>query len=412
MILSGIAFVGCFIPPLLQVADFKKHMMPWAITSAVVFFAGFLVTVVADKVTAFRNEQISKLWEETGYLAAQGKYVAAAEIFTRHALKEIKRNELFFCLYCRNASEMWVMAREPDKALQEARNILQVYVKNNGKWLKFNTGKYVEDLTKLVNHFLAAGYNAEGAMFAGEVNQHLESFGFPMHCAAVPVGKNIFPKSCSICGAVLSSNPYQDVAQCDYCKAIIYPLNHPPQVKESNAAPPAKFNTLHPAYVAANNLVKAENRINLPPPNPMVKGAPQMFYSNLVAFTVPSNWKRTPSNYLAADDFFSPDKRFKLSLSVLTVRDKEADMLHEFRKIIAADPDAKVSLKALGVGTLGIFSFSGGRTMNSISWESFVPPNSGGATEVLGITMFFPAGEFERHMQLISDIFGSIKIIK
>lgn len=232
MVLSVIGIGGCLLMPALGFANFRKHTMPVAIVLAILFFVAFEVRSLAAKFAASRQRRHSKIMEKVDDLARQGKYAEAAEVYTLQAQKELKISDLAYSLYCKYAFEMWIKAGEPRKALHEAANVLWVYVANDGRWMKHNSGDYVENLTSMVSDFFGAGYIAEGAFLAGEVNKELERFGLPMRCAAVPVRKNVFPTSCSGCGANVFSNSYQDIARCDHCDAVIYPLNHSPELKE------------------------------------------------------------------------------------------------------------------------------------------------------------------------------------
>lgn len=422
--LSVVGFVG-FVGYLLQTsiakAIIKDYIFIAAMPAALLFFVGMVLSAAETRFADSGVRRYSKILKETYALTAQKRYAEAAEVFTRQAQKELKDNNVLYSTYCKNAFEMWVKAKEPGKALNEARNVLWLYSQNDGQSLKYNSGDKVEDLNSLVSSLLIADYAAEGAVFAGEVNNQLERFGLAVRCAAVPVSKNIFPTSCTDCGANLSHNPYQDTAQCGYCKAIIYPLNQSPEAKQvyANAAQSANSDAASSAVMdAANKLVKPEKRINLPPANPVEKGSPQTFYSNTVSYTVPANWERRTSaepldNF---DEFFSPDKKFVFGLSVYGTREKEGDIMQEFHKLMQTKPEARVSLKTLSGDSLGIFNLSEGDRfnfkMNSISWESYPPPDSKGETNLLKITMFFPAEEFEQHKQLISDIYGSVRIRK
>ena len=412
MVLTVVGFAGSLLMPAMGIADFKKHTMPVTVLSVFFFFVALALTDRAAKLVGRRH---SKLRKKTEVLIQQGRYAEAAEGYSSQALKELKKSELSFATYSIYAFEMWAKAQEPGKALNEARNVLCIYINNNGRWLRDKSGKYVDDLTSIVSDFYLTGFNSEGAVFAGEVNHQLEKFGLPMRCAVVPVHKNIFPASCSDCGGNLSHNPYQDTAQCGYCKAIIYPLNPLPEAKNENAnrARTANIIAVNAAADATNRSVKAERRINLPPANLIENGSPQTFHGNTISYTVPANWERRETElYERWDDFHSPDKKFFLSLSVNLIREKEGDMMREFNKIIAEKPDVKVLLKVLDGDTLGIFSLIKGLKMNSICWESYPPPDAKGETNLLKITMFFPAEEFELHKQLISDIYGSFRIRK
>lgn len=45
----------------------------------------------------------------------------------------------------------------------------------------------------MVSDFFAAGYIAEGAFLASEINKELERYRLPVRYAAIPAGKNEFP---------------------------------------------------------------------------------------------------------------------------------------------------------------------------------------------------------------------------
>ena len=412
VVLSVVGFAGSLLMPAVGIASFYKHTMPVTVLSVFIFFVALALTDRAAKLVGRRH---SKLRKKTEVLIQQGRYAEAAKGYTSQALKELKKSELSFATYSIYAFEMWVMAQEPDKALNEARNVLWIYINNNGRWLRDESGKYVDDLTSIVSDFFVAGFNSEGAVFAGEVNNQLEKFGLPMRCAVVPVHKNIFPASCTDCGANLSHTPYQDTAQCGYCKAIIYPLNPLSEAKNENAnrARTANIIAVNAAADAANRSVRAERRINLPPSKPLENGSPQTFYGNTISYTLPANWKRRSPVILEEYDMFHlPDQNFSLDLGVRVSQKKEGDMMREFNKIIAETPEAKVSLKVLDGDTLGIFSLIKGLKMDRLYWESFSPPNAQGETNLLKFTMSFPAEEFELHKQLISDIYGSFRIRK
>jgi len=391
-----------------------------AIVSFFLFFVALGLIERAAKFNASGERRFSRTLQQGKALALVGKYAEAAEFYTRQAQKELKNNAMLsFAFYCKHAFQMWVKAKEPRKALQEAGNVVSVYVMYDGRWMKQNSGDDVEKLTSMVSDLFGADYIAEGAFLAGAINKELEKFGLPMRCAAVPVRKNVFPASCTDCGANFFSNPYQDIARCDYCKAVIYPLNPTPEVKDTEAETARKANIIavNVAADAANRSVTAERRIILPPAKPIEKGSRQTSYANNLSFTIPPNWERSSTEVNEQwDDFCSPDRKIVFGLTVNIIREKEGDMMHEFNKIIVEKPEAKVSLKVLDGDTLGIFVLSERNKinfkMNSITWESFSPPNSKGETNVLEVSMLFPAEEFELHKQLISDIYGSFKIRK
>ena len=426
MFLSVAGFVGFVFAPIVRVGNFDKHRTTFGILSGFLFFVALglieRAAKFADSNKSGNSENLNKIneiWQKSYDLAKEGKYADAAKFNALQAVRELKVSEPMYCLYTKYAVEMWIKAGEPNKALDEARNILRVYVKNDGAWLKHKSGDYAKNFTSIVSDFFTAEYTAEAAVLAGEVNYQLEKFGLQIRCAAVPVRKNVFPASCTDCGANVFSNPYQDIAQCDYCKAVIYPLKPTPEVKDSKAEAEAARKEsiigLNAVVDAANKSVAAERRIILPPAKPIEKGNRQTSCANTISYTIPLDWKRCSTDVNEHwDDFCSPDNRFVFGFNVNAIRKKEGNMRQEFNKIIAEKPEAKVALKVLDADTPGIFVLSkvdqANLKMDSICWESFPPPNSKGETTVMEIMILFPAEEFELHKQLISDIYGSVKI--
>ena len=127
VVLSVVGFAGSLLMPAVGIASFYKHTMPVTVLSVFIFFVALALTDRAAKLVGRRH---SKLRKKTEVLIQQGRYAEAAKGYTSQALKELKKSELSFATYSIYAFEMWVMAQEPDKALNEARNVLWIYIKD------------------------------------------------------------------------------------------------------------------------------------------------------------------------------------------------------------------------------------------------------------------------------------------
>lgn len=160
-------------------------------------------------------------------LAKKEKYKEAAEIYTNFAPKlleydDIGFGELMYCIYCKYAFEMWMKAKDVENALQQARNALKILIKNDGKWLKYNSGEQANDLLKMVVALYGEGYIAEGDNLSREINQQLEKYDVPLRCIASPVHRNKFPSICPQCGGKLPYSPNHNAIKCPFCETTIY----------------------------------------------------------------------------------------------------------------------------------------------------------------------------------------------
>ncbi len=163
MFFSVVGFVGSLLLPALGLAQFEKTTKPVTVLSFFFFFAAFALTERMTRFAASRTQRLTKALDEGAALVRQGKYAEAAEFYTRLAQKELKNNEWYFAFYCRNAFQMWIKAKEPHKALLEAGKVLSVYVMNNGRLMKYNSGDEVEKLTSMVERFFRGGlYRGRG----------------------------------------------------------------------------------------------------------------------------------------------------------------------------------------------------------------------------------------------------------
>jgi hypothetical protein len=180
------------------------------------------------------ERKCGKIWDKTYKLKEQEKYAEAAEIYASFALERLKLSnsgygELSYCLYCKYAFEMWLEAENPQKMLAEGRNVLCVYSNNEGKWLKYSSGKNVEDLVTMVVQMHGAGFAAEADILAKEINGQLEKYELPMRCsvAAAPVRirGSVFPSVCPQCGAKVPYIENRENVECSYCETVIYAKN-------------------------------------------------------------------------------------------------------------------------------------------------------------------------------------------
>ena len=186
-----------------------------------------------DYLPAFIREYLdqrkcSKIWNETYQLNQEEKYAEAAEIYAAFALERLKLGasgygELSYCLYCKYAFEMWLKAELPQKMLEEGRNVLRVYSNNDGKWLKYSSGKNVEDLITMVVQMHGAGYTVEAEILTKEINMQLEKSKMPIRCSvAAPPQENYFPTLCTQCGAKVPITENRKTVECLYCETVIY----------------------------------------------------------------------------------------------------------------------------------------------------------------------------------------------
>jgi hypothetical protein len=179
------------------------------------------------------QRKCDKIWNETYKLKQQEKYAEAAEVYAAFALERLKLSnlgygELSYCSYCKYAFEMWLKAGNPQKMLEEGRNVLRVYSNNDGKWLKYSAGKNVEDLITMIVQIHGAGFAAEAEILSKEINEQLEKYEMPMRCsvAAAPVRGNVFPSLCPQCGGKIPKTENRNTVECLYCETVIYAKNN------------------------------------------------------------------------------------------------------------------------------------------------------------------------------------------
>lgn len=181
-------------------------------------FNDYLPKFILDYLFDKRRNQV---WNKAYDLEKEKKYAEAAGVYARFAPELLAQNELAYCTFCEYAFEMYVKAKEPAKALEQAQNILRVLSEKG--WLKYSAGEKAEIPLKMVPVLRGAGYHREADLLTKEVNRELEKHELPPRGKIAPQTKNKFPSSCRNCGASLPFSPYREVIKCSYCKAVIYP---------------------------------------------------------------------------------------------------------------------------------------------------------------------------------------------
>jgi hypothetical protein len=99
----------------------------------------------------FRGRRRNKAWDEAYELKKAGRYAEAAAVYDRIATESLGYNELIYADDCHDAFKLWLKANNPDKAMGEARNALQVLT--DAGW-PIKTSSTVEDLEKMVGNFM------------------------------------------------------------------------------------------------------------------------------------------------------------------------------------------------------------------------------------------------------------------
>jgi hypothetical protein len=172
-----------------------------------------------------RDRRRNKAVGEASDLDYNGKPGEAAEVYAKLAAEEGKSNELIYALYSRDAFKLWLKAKEIDKAMAQARDILRLL--SDTGWLK-RSDDTVSDLSQMVGELYVAGYTTEADTFSKEINAELVAEGLaPMSgsdkatgsAATSKAGK--LPSICPDCGGPLPDAGGKDEVKCVYCGSII-----------------------------------------------------------------------------------------------------------------------------------------------------------------------------------------------
>jgi rubrerythrin len=171
-----------------------------------------------------RDRRRNKTVGEATDLDYDGKPGESAEVYAKLAAEEGESNELIYALFSQNAFKLWLKAKEIDKAMAKARDILRVL--SDSGWLK-KSDDTVNDLSQMVGELYVAGYTAEADTFAKEINAALVAQGLaPLASADKTAGPATakpgkLPSICPDCGGPLPEAGDQDQVLCPYCGSVI-----------------------------------------------------------------------------------------------------------------------------------------------------------------------------------------------
>ena len=185
-----------------------------------------LIQPLANVIRGYQSDRRrNKAVGEASGLEYDGKYGEAAEVYVQLAAEEGKSNELIYALYCRDAFNLWIKAKNIDKAMAQARDVLRVL--SDTGWLK-KSDDTVNDLSQMVGELYVAGYTAEADTFSKEINQELVAQGLaPMSVSDKAAGSAAtskagkLPAICPDCGGPLPDSGGEDEVKCPYCGSVI-----------------------------------------------------------------------------------------------------------------------------------------------------------------------------------------------
>lgn len=163
---------------------------------------------------------------EASDLEYNGKYGEAAEVYARLAAEQGKSNELIYAIYIHDAFNLWLKAKEIDKAIAQAREVLRVL--SDSGWLK-KSDDTVNDLSQMVGELYVAGYTAEADTFSREINAELVAQGLAPMSGSITTASStassktgVLPVNCPDCGGPLPDSGSTDVVKCIYCGSVIH----------------------------------------------------------------------------------------------------------------------------------------------------------------------------------------------
>lgn len=183
---------------------------------------GFVESIKQRFRDFFRTRRREKLVSQAISHHHKDEFEEAARIYADIAPDCLTESELLASLYHGYAFEEWLNAKQPAKALEEARNVVRMLVANDGKWLTYNAGKNANELVSMVSKLYAAGYLDEGEKLAVESNIALEKFRLPVRCSAAPVSRSKFPSLCTQCGGTLPVGTFEKSMTCTFCETVVY----------------------------------------------------------------------------------------------------------------------------------------------------------------------------------------------
>ena len=170
-----------------------------------------------------RDRRRRKVWGEAYDLAGDGKHAEAAGVYARLAAQMLQDGEpSWHTIYCHEAFQSWLKAKNPECALQEARQALGALsdaCRRFSDSRRFSLSSSVEQLSAMVGELYMAGYAAEADTFLREVNEQLAANGLPHIPAAGGGGK--LPTTCPQCGGSLSPLRGDDKVPCTSCGCVV-----------------------------------------------------------------------------------------------------------------------------------------------------------------------------------------------
>jgi hypothetical protein len=160
------------------------------------------------KSSFFKKRELEALEEEARKFQSRGRYAEAAENYARIAQAYLEENPLIYANHCHEAFRMWLKAKEPAKALEQAQALFHIL--DDTGWLK-RSMEQVLDLKLMIDEFKTAGYLAEAETFARGLNDKLAEFGLMLR----PDGH--IPSICPSCGAQLPHFEAREEVKCSFC---------------------------------------------------------------------------------------------------------------------------------------------------------------------------------------------------
>ena len=167
-----------------------------------------------------RNIKSNRLSSAAAEAEAEHKYIEAAEDRSEEAKLALPDNELIFADECLYASKDYLLAGNPEEALNQARRALQGYMLSD--WLKDED--YLKDLTDMVGQFHSHGYVKQSEELLADINKAIVSLGEKPVTLTVMGAENTFPDICPHCGGSINYRGPLEQIPCPFCAGTIHAL--------------------------------------------------------------------------------------------------------------------------------------------------------------------------------------------
>jgi hypothetical protein len=168
-----------------------------------------------------RREAVKEAWR----LSGKRQFAEAGEIFARLAGESLQVNELILAqINSQQALRMWIQAKQPARALDQARHILRIR-QDSGR---LGSDHSIETLTRVAADLRTAGFADQADTFVREASAllagpGLSPIGVPaaksVAAAAAKAGK--LPVACPQCGGRLPRAAGLDEIECYYCGSVV-----------------------------------------------------------------------------------------------------------------------------------------------------------------------------------------------